>query len=163
MTDQRHFNLIEISHQRPIDKKMRETLILKEIDQLENAVNSFSKSTNWMKKACVPISTALATLLLRNLLSVDDVVIVVFLIIFFSWLLDSYCFYYQRLLRVKMEKDFCLLYSEWNKDRTLCEPVTRKQALFDKSNFLYFIFFFIIFLILIRSCLERLIMWILSI
>lgn len=163
MTDQRHFNLLEISHQRPVDKKMKEMLILKEIDQLENAVNSFSKSTNWIKQACIPISTAFATFSIHNSLSIDDIVIVVFLLIFFSWLLDSYCFFYQRSLRVKMEKNFCILYSKWGEGRALCEPVTKRQALFDKSNFLYFWMFLVIFLILIRSCLERLIMWILSI
>lgn len=149
-------SIIEINHTvlpdfAQSDNKMRETLLLKEIDQLENAVNSFSKSTNWIKQACVPISTALATLLTQKIFSPDGVAIIILILIIFSWLLDSYCFYFQRNLRVKMEKNFCLLYPKWLDGKTPCKSVTRRQALLNKSNFLYFFLLGIVFLFLLRS------------
>lgn len=139
-----------------------EKLILKEIDQLENAVNSFSKSTNWIKQACVPISAAIASLLSQKVLSFDRAMFVFFLLVLLSWLFDAYCFYFQRKLRKQMEGDFLRLSKTWLNERKPCKAVSRREALFDRSHIFYFIIFYGICFYFYRSCFENLIMYVLS-
>lgn len=124
------------------ERELKNKILLKEIDQLENATTEFSNSTRWMKKACFSIITVVLPLLIKGNISLSGLEIssIIFLIAFIFWIVDSYCYYYQVKLRWMMGMKFRELDSKWpyNNGKTP-RKASRIQALFNNSHVLYYI------------------------
>lgn len=132
-----------------MSENLKEKITFKEIDQLENAVNAFSRSTNWIKKLSVTLVSTFGIPLFTNQISFQSMAFILFVIIFLAWILDAYCFYFQRNLRVRIEQKYKVLDSWWPYGLSETKKVGGMQALFNKSHILYYVFlglFFIPFL-----------------
>jgi len=124
------------------ERELKNKILLKEIDQLENATTEFSNSTRWMKKACFSIITIVLPLLLKGNISLSGLEIsaIIFLITFVFWIVDSYCYYYQVKLRWLMGIKFRELDSNWPyKSGKTPRKASRLKALFNNSHVLYYI------------------------
>ncbi len=122
--------------------ELKNKILFKEIDQLENATTEFSNSTRWMKKACFSIITLVLPLLIKGNMSLSGLEIssIIFLIAFMFWIVDSYCYYYQVKLRWVMGLKFRELDSNWPyKNGNMPREASRLNALFNNSHVLYYI------------------------
>ncbi|WP_294959939.1 hypothetical protein [uncultured Fibrobacter sp.] len=120
----------------------KQTLILKEIDQLERATNIFSNSTNWMKKACIAIIAAIVPITLEKNFcqSASRLALFVFGITFLFWILDSYCYYFQKRLRWLMGQKFKAIDSNWPYGSADPEKASIPKSLFNWSHIIYYFF-----------------------
>ena len=126
----------------------KQTIILKEIDQLERATNHFSNSTNWMKKACVTISAAIIPIALEKkfFLSASHLASCIFGIAFLFWILDSYCYFFQKKLRWLMGQKFKTIDSTWPYDLVFPQKASILQSLFNWSHIIYYFFLISLFI-----------------
>lgn len=122
-----------------MSEETKEKITFKEIDQLENAVKSFSQSTNWIKKLSTPLTSAIALPMFNESIAFQKVAFVLFILFLFAWFLDAHCFYYQRRLRVVIEKKYKVLDSDWPYGLSETKEVNRIGSLFNKSHILYYI------------------------
>lgn len=85
-----------------------DTLDLKTLDQLHNVVLEFGKTSQELKKLCVGLVTAVPTLIFAITDSkLDASIFVAGLFIATSfWIADSYTYYYQDKVRVRMADIF---------------------------------------------------------
>ena len=137
-------NLVERNDSNMADntqEKIKKELILKEIDQLENVVSSFSNSTTWVKKSSAPIVAAFITAAATKAVDLDTILEIFIVYIIFSWLVDSYCYYYQKKMRYIMNQKFMMLDSKWPYSKMKIEKESRLKALFNWSHILYYVFF----------------------
>lgn len=128
-----------------MSEKSKEKITFKEIEQLENAVNSFSRSTNWIKKLSTPLTTAVALPVFNESIAFQKVAFVLFILFLFAWFLDAYCFYYQRKLRVVIEKKYKVLDPRWPYGLAETKEADLVDSLFNKSHVLYYIILGVLF------------------
>ena len=85
---------------------IHQTLKLKEIDQLDSAILQFSKNTLATKKICASLLIGIVTLILKLTNNTLDLSIYFscFITILIFWIIDSNSYYYQRKLRIRMNK-----------------------------------------------------------
>lgn len=85
---------------------INETLKLKEIDQLDSAILQFSKNTLATKKICASLLVGIVAIILKLTNNSLDLSIYVssFITILIFWIIDSNSYYYQRKLRIRMNK-----------------------------------------------------------
>lgn len=151
-------NLVERNDSNMADntqEKMKKELILKEIDQLESAISSFSNSTTWVKKSSAPIVAAFITAAATKAVDLDTILKIFIVYIFFSWLIDSYCYYYQKKLRYIMNQKFMMLDSKWPYSKIKIEKESWFKALFNWSHILYYVFFMVALISLIVYLLGK--------
>ena len=128
---------------------MKKELILKEIDQLENAICSFSNSTNWVKKSNAPVVAIFISLFVTETASLQKILVAFLVYTFCSWLIDSYCYYFQKNLRYAMGEKFKLLDPEWPYWGKNVNKASVLDALFNRSHILYYVSFgFVTFFLL---------------
>ena len=85
-------------------KEIQDKLNWDNINQLHNAVSNFSRQSFDIKKLWITVEISLITLL--SSLKVGDIdfaVLIIELVVFFFYFLDSMTYYYQNKLRYKME------------------------------------------------------------
>lgn len=90
------------------NKNIKNEIDWKIIDQLHNATNNFTKTSLELKKlmfAVIGISLPIVISLNKNKLN-GFIFFVLCVCIVFFWLYDSYTYYYQELLREKMNNKF---------------------------------------------------------
>lgn len=140
---------------------IKETLKLKEIDQLESAILQFSNNTLTTKKICASLLIGIITIILKLTDNEFDFAIytgcMACLIIF--WIIDSYSYYYQRKLRIRMTE----IVNEYRSDQFITDgygiPLKKeekpswKKAFFNTSQFFYYAgFTVVIILIIVDAC-----------
>lgn len=126
----------------------KQTIILKEIDQLERATNNFSNATNWMKTACITIIAAIIPIALEKnyFLSLSRLALFAFWITFLFWILDSYCYFYQKKLRWLMGQKFKIIDSTWPYGSSFPQKASILQSLFNWSHIIYYFFLISLFI-----------------
>lgn len=129
-----------------MSEESKEKITFKEIEQLESAVKSFSRSTNWIKKLSTPLTSAIALPVFNESIAFHKVAFVLFVLFLFAWFLDSYCFYYQRKLRIVIEKKYKVLDPDWPYGLAETKEVDWIDSLFNKSHILYYIILGILFM-----------------
>jgi hypothetical protein len=134
---------------------IKETLKLKEIDQLDAAILQFSKNTLATKRICASILIGVSTIVLKITNNNVDFALyvgsIVTLILF--WVIDSNSYYYQRKLRIRMTN----IVNDLNSIGIISDgygmPLNRKEnpswikAFFNISQAFYYIGFLIIIIV----------------
>ena len=123
--------------------ELKKELILKEIDQLENAISSFSNSTTWVKKSGGPVIAAIISIAVNKNVPAMQTLAVIFMYTFISWVVDSFCYFFQKKLRYVMSQKFMMLDSRWPYSKEAVVRESIPKALFNGSHALYYIMFVI--------------------
>jgi len=81
-------------------------LKLKEIDQLDSAILQFSKNTLTSKKLCASLLVGIFSLILKLTNNVLDnsLFFSSFISVLVFWIIDSFSYYYQKKIRIRMSE-----------------------------------------------------------
>lgn len=125
--------------------EIQETLKIKELDHLNAAVLQFSKDTLASKKVCASLLVAIIGIILKITDNILDPSIYVagYVTILLFWILDSYSYYFQRKIRIRMSqianelknKDFLL--DGYGMPLLKNEKPSWKRAFFNNSQLFY--------------------------
>ena len=124
---------------------IKQTLKLKEIDQLDSAILQFSKNTLATKKICASLLVGITALILK--LTDNSLDLSIYLSSFISllifWIIDSNSYYYQRKLRIRMTeivndlKDNQLVTDGFGMPLDNKEKSSWRKAFFNDSQLFY--------------------------
>jgi hypothetical protein len=145
-------------------EKLKETLKLKEIDQLDAAILQFSKNTLATKRICATLLIGVSTIVLKITNDEIDYALYVGSIVtlIFFWIIDSNSYYYQRKLRIRMTEIVNdlrgneLISDGYGMPLKKKEKASWSKAFFNSSQ----VFYYLGFLIIILVALVDLIGWI---
>jgi hypothetical protein len=141
---------------------IKQTLKLKEIDQLDSAILQFSKNTLATKKICASLLVGIATLILKLTDNNLDISIYVgsFITLLIFWIIDSNSYYYQRKLRIRMTeivnelKENQLISDGFGMPLESKEKSSWKRAFFNESQLFYLFGTIVIFTLMIIDKIE---------
>jgi hypothetical protein len=140
---------------------INQTLMLKEIDQLDSAILQFSKNTLITKRICASLLVAIVAIILRLTDDTLDFSIYVASVVtlFVFWIIDSSSYYYQRLLRIRMSK----IVNELRTNEIILgfgmplkkdEKITWLKSLFNSSQLFYLLSIFFVVVLAICDSIE---------
>jgi len=144
--------LLEINNNMDI----KQTLKLKEIDQLDSAILQFSKNTLITKRICASLLVAIIAIIMKvtdNKLDFSIYVASAITLLVF-WIIDAHSYYYQRLLRIRMSK----IVKELKNDELFNgfgmplaenEKITWKKSMFNNSQLFYLLSMVVVIIVAI--------------
>jgi len=143
--------------QQMVNIDIKETLKLKEIDQLDSAILQFSKNTLATKRICATLLIGVSTIVLKITNDRIDYALYVGSIVtlIFFWIIDSNSYYYQRKLRIRMTEIVNDLKSRDFISDGYGMPLNKKEesswvkAFFNSSQVFYYLGFLIIIIVAI--------------
>jgi hypothetical protein len=141
---------------------IKETLKLKEIDQLDSAILQFSRNTLATKKICASLLVGITALILKLTDNSLDLSVYVsgFITLLIFWILDSNSYYYQRKLRIRMTeivnglKENKLVIDGYGMPLDNKEKPSWKRAFFNESQLFYLLGGLVIIVLVIIDKME---------
>lgn len=141
---------------------IKQTLKLKEIDQLDAAILQFSRNTLITKRICASLLVAIIAIILRvtdnNIDYSIYVASIITLLIF--WIIDANSYFYQRLLRIRMSQivneliDEKIIVPGFGMPLKKGEKASWRKSLFNNSQLFYLLSLLVILIVAFCDFIE---------